>query len=313
MPSCELDLPALVRWEEIDSLLDWPSIRLATLGPSNDNPFLSDDTSKAFRMVQRALTRWAPRDLYTMEILETEGHFILNDPRNNLPLTHGFIDLKMKLLREYKEFSAALVGKNFIIDWKTSKGTLDKVWETRLADSWQGKLYTVGDGCQHIIFRGISQNEDVGERECIFQMPPAEEVQGQVFQQFRLYRAMMLMHEDFITPELPSWSRHMPYACGAYRHECTYKLDCTTNSAPYINIPVEILHKPVSYSSGERLALCPEKHRRYLIQREGLDPSVTSDEDDSEDTDETNLGNAVHRGLQEAYNQLRELRLKGTL
>ncbi len=303
----------MIKWEELNEHLDWPAITRAIAGKREQNLFTNPADAKAKSMVIRALSRWAARDFNIMSLKRTEEHFDFPDPLTGDPLSHGYIDITLELLRPYKTFVEKYVGKTFVTDWKTTSGALDAVWHDRLSSSWQGKLYAVAKGCTHVIYRGIAQNPDTGEREVIFELPPPEQLLDQVLHQFRAYQRQLKDFDAHTTETNPTWSRHMPYACGAYGRKCPYKTDCDTNSSPFIIFPPEVIAKPLSYSSGERFALCPEKQRRYLAAREGLDPTVLVAEEDQEDTDETNLGLAVHRGLEEAYKQLQIIQEKGTL
>lgn len=299
----------MIKWEQIDAHLDWTAIKAACRGgiPPVESPTMfaaPDESAQALRMVERGLRRWAARDLYTAEIDGTESHF------NFRGLAHGFIDLELRIVREYKSFTRDHVGKKAIVDWKSTKGALDAAWVTRLEHSWQWKLYAAAQGAEIMIYRGIAKSE--GEREVILDLPPVEDLEEIVEHQFRGYHEVLRLHDSRTNIRHPAWNRHMPYACGAYAHKCPHVEDCTKHTSPFVIIPPEILAKPISYSSGERLALCPERHRRYLIAREGLDTTL-GEVDDLDETEETRLGSAMHRGLEEAYKQMKTLRESGKL
>ena len=202
-------------------------------------------------------------------------------------------------VRPFKTIEQAYVGKTFVLDWKTSRATLDKTWEDRLFDSWQWKLYASYYGAGLVFYRGVNDRDDT--RELILEPPP--DVSAETEKQFRQileYRNTLINNR-----EMP-WPRNMPSACGAYGRECKYQEDCRTEGYVRDYVPVSSVNAPLSYSSMSRMMLCPEKHRRYILEHQGTGPELA-------DTEETARGRAVHRGLEEVYKQLALLQNEGVL
>lgn len=318
-------MPTIRDWNEINAYLDWDAIKRAVRNPATAETllFAPPGDGTVLKMIERALVRWAPRDCYTMEFVATEQHLFLPPEGGTqgmlyngvslpmrAPIAHGFLDNIWVLRTPWKSLDETMVGAVFINDWKTTRGTLDKTWVDRLEMSWQWKLYAAMSGAEYMIYRGVGVRE--GEREHIMKLPPAEILREVVQHQFAGYKAAAALYESRTSPEHPAWPRHMPYACGAYGNKCPYTDDCVTNSSPFVTISSGVLEKPWSYSSGERLSLCPERHRRYLIRREGLDLSEDPG-DNLDETEETLLGAAFHRGMEEAYKQLKQLKEQGKI
>lgn len=310
----------IVKYDTLAVHLDWNRIKLAVRGTDEEKlMFSTASEGNAVKMVERALRRWGPRDYATMEIAGIEEHFEFYDDDvkegriEEIPIAHGYIDLRLILRNEWKQLAGPMLNQTFILDWKSTRSALDASWADRLRKSWQWKLYAAATGTKYMIYRGIHVKEGAGsEREEILALPPIEDLQAIVVHQWRHYRKMLWENERQVESDHPSWSRHMPYACGAYAHKCPYTDDCETQTSPFVLISPEILSKPISYSSGERLALCPERHRRYLINQHGLD-LTRGKVDDLDETEETLVGSAFHRGMQEAYTQMKNMKETGVL
>ena len=244
--------------------------------PEGAKPLPEFDYEDARSMVWRAAEKWLPKDLESLTLLGVEESFEFSviGPRFRQGV-HGYYDLRGST--KDPEFDS-VVG--IIVDWKTSRNTLDGLWRSRLIDSFQWRIYARASGSVLVAYRGLNRKGEV--KELILRVPESntQEVEEQVI-------GLGSMRAALVDQELPVWPRNSPNACFAYNEQCPYYADCQGNSMPRVRLD----HAPLSYSQMNSLMLCPERTRRGIIaDREGK-------------PEESLFGNAVHRGLAELWRQ----------
>lgn len=238
------------------------------------------DFEDAKRLIWNAAEKWLVRDLRELIVAPDGFEKRMSLEWGGSKPMKGYIDMEGQLRGTIKPF-IDYAGRPFVLDWKTSKNTLDTEWRERLIDSWQWRIYHAATDCGVIIYRGLSRNGDTKE---LLIAPPEttkREVQEYV-------SGALAMRNALVTLGAEVYPRHKPYACHAYGRECPFYTDCDN----YDSIPRQALEdKEMSYSRLEHLLLCPEKHRRLIIEA-GAD-----------DSEETTFGQAIHRGLAETWRQ----------
>lgn len=252
--------------------INWSQVKIVIETQGEGKPRLADwDVEDAVRMCKGAYERWGEKDVKECkELVSLETEFscaIATDVS-----FHGVIDLG------YKNNNDEII----IIDWKTSRSTLDINWQQRLIDSFQWRMYAAATNAKRVTYRGINRKSPVEFRDCVIEVPestPAE-VYGQI-------AGIYAMRSSLVSAQLPVWPRNSPRACFAYGDRCVHLKDCQGYSMPR-GIPN--LHE-ISYSQMDEFLLCPEKYRR-----------TQGDEKDKDE--ETLFGTIVHRGLAEVWQQL---------
>lgn len=277
----------MYKLEEIINHFDLTEVRKAVQGEIEGGLVLFE-VQPCFDMVWVAIEKWLARDAYVFDIQATEEHFTTFKH-----LAHGITDLRGIIKRPFKTIEEQYVGKQFVLDWKTSRSTLDKTWQDRLEGSWQWKLYAAHWDTGLIFYRGVNPRGETRE----FILEPPEDVYYSAEQQFRQIKES---RDNYLVKDIFPWARNMPFACTAYGRDCEYIPTCHSEEYPRNTKElIKEIQSPLSYSSMQRFMLCPEKHRRYLLDQAGADLQGN--------TEETSKGRAVHRGLEVVYNQLMEL------
>lgn len=258
--------------------VDWEAVAREILNVREGCPKLPEfDFEDAKKMVAAAAQKWLLQDVLDLEITNIENAFSLSG------IGRGVIDLQGRvrgLTRDTADYS----GARILFDWKTSKNTLDTKWKDRLIDSWQWRLYARATNAHLVGYRGISRST-LQCRQILIEVPWTNEAEVD-----RHFRGIAEMRRALVAAQLPVWPQHAPFACGAYGRECVFLADCRSGACP--PKPIEYLSE-LSYSAAERFLLCPELARRTMIS------------DESQDTEETLFGNAVHRGLAALYQQVK--------
>jgi len=221
------------------------------------------DREDAEKMVEEVVDSWLALDYKKYDFVAVETDYSAYG-------MHGVIDL---LLRD-KE-SQALV----VIDWKTSKNTLDATWRQRLVDSYQWRMYAHLVNAQKVIYRGI--NRKLEKKFIEIEVPKDNYIVVE-----RQLLGINLMREG--VKNLSVWPLNTQ-SCYAFGRQCPYYLDCQGDTMP--RKVVELT--PLSYSQMQDFLLCPERCRRRRIDPQGK----------GEDSEETSIGRAVHAGLAEIYQQ----------
>ena len=261
----------------------------------NEKPLATYDAEDARVLVWNALERWLESDVKDLLITHVEQKVWVPIPGAPAAVT-GVLDMQGQirgLEKETKPFS----GGRIIVDWKTTGGKLDTTWKNRLLDSFQWRLYSYFLGAKLFNYRGISRDGET--RNLLIEVPETND--EEVIEYLSGASKMM---GGLISSDLEVWPRHMPYACNAYNRECPFYNDCRDYEA-IPKMPVRFLERfkngviELSFTRLERFLLCPEKERRALVDKDSLE------------TDETNFGSSVHRGLAAAYKQVAEMFMSG--
>lgn len=224
---------------------------------------------------------WLPQDIDDLVITHIEKkepyHFAeLPNPINIVCDIRGSFT-------GYNNLFRSVMGKAFVLDWKTSGGELDDRWSNRHVDSWQWKIYLYFTRADVFVYRGISRK---GRTRQIV-LPRYEGLDEDVERQIS---GVNKMRSSLIGDAV--WPQSMPSACGAYGQRCTYWDDCRENKMPKdIVIP-----KSLSYSAMDTFLLCPEKNRR--------DELVKLLDGERTESYEQKVGQAFHAGQAEIYRQL---------
>ena len=245
--------------------------------PEGAKPLPEFDEEDARKCIWLAAEKWLERDLNKLVVtgIEQEFEFLVTSLKFNQRV-HGFFDVVGACADpEFKEKSSV----NIVIDWKTSRNTLDATWRQRLIDSFQWRIYGHAAHAELVSYRGINRKGET--KELLLRIPHtnSQEVEEQVL-------GLGSMRAALVNLELPVWPRNSPNACFAYNSQCPYYEDCEGYSMPRVCVD----HSMISYSQMNNLMLCPERTRRGII-------------DEGQGTEETNFGQAVHRGLAELWRQ----------
>lgn len=237
------------------------------------------DIEDARRMVVAAAEKWLLKDWGAWADVKTE--LSLSYSIGAWGQINGIIDLTGTLQTSKQPF---------ILDWKTSRNTLDEEWSRRQKDSWQWRLYSLMTGATTVIYRGLSRPKlDRGKwkcdtREIVLEVP---ENNGEIVGAY--LDGVIGMRQTLVEMGLDVWPMYKPGACGAFGQVCPFLPDCRQGTMPRS----KVMDRDMSYTQLERFSLCPEKHRRMLLDGVGKDES-----------EEALFGQAVHRGLSDLYSQV---------
>lgn len=249
------------------------------------SPLSNDEFEMAKGMVWTLAENFAARDVNNFDIEATELRFELVGIKDQIAPLVGYIDVCGTIkddctLKPFNDFR----GKRIVIDWKTRRGELDTRWKERLVDSWQWRIYTYFYGADLMLYRGVNDEEE--SREIIIKVPDTNKVEVEEYLQ-----GAFLMRRALTDANLEVWPRKMSsQTCEAYGRTCPFYDECRENTMPRQALP----DRSMSYTQLENFFLCPERSRRLLL---------LEDEGDSEST---RLGQAVHRGIEEVYKQIKE-------
>lgn len=275
----------------------WNRLDIEKVAEAIKHPALSDyDFEDAKMCVWAAAAKWLIRDLDVF----SDSILVEYEKRINFSIegeaceVKGIFDLwgNFKSISVHKQFEN-YEDSCFIIDWKTSRGSLDTAWRKRLIYSRQWRLYSAIVDARVFMYRGIQRSTKLGEepdcKEIIIEVPRNNKIEVcQQTAQLLVQRARLIKNSY----EFPIWPKNMPDACFQYGRECPYLVDCESNNV--VNYIPDLGH-PMSYSRLKTFQACPERHRRDLLAKS---QDLTEDE-----SDDTIFGSAVHRGLAELYTQ----------
>lgn len=263
----------MIQLDDILSSVDLEKVQQAICVYEQDEKPMADfDIEDARKLVWTAAEKWLVRDLTEFTLDRVEKEQIINDFK-------FVMDLSGMILGNNKPFQD-FGNKRYIIDWKTSKNSLTTEWKDRLINSWQWRLYSDVVDASLFVYRGLSRNGDT--KEVLIQVPE-ENGQEALEQRISIGREIHALRDIGAAV----WPRNMPFACGAYGRDCEFMKDCQDYSMPK-GVPPE---KLLSYSYMSTFQLCNEKARRYAMGH------------NNDNSDETNFGRAVHRGLAELWRQ----------
>lgn len=248
-------------------------------GP-NDRKLTDYEVVTVKNMVVRAAGEWLEDDRKSLGIFTIE---------KNVEIPFDYADvcnppLLFKRARGIVDISGFYRGKEkrfwdfpFVLDWKSSRSTLDAKWVSRLVDSWQWRMYAHALKAKVVIYRGISE---CTAREFLIEVPDtnSDEV-------VEYLRGVWSMRQTLIDAEMQVWPRHMPGGCMAYGRQCPFYQDCVSYSMP----PQAIESKAISFSEIENFMICPERSRRAIIAQ------------GTSGSDESYTGVAFHRGIAKVY------------
>ena len=256
------------------------------------------DTDAARECVYYAAHRWLVRDYETIILDAIEEKKTIHNFKYVMDIRGRFNGNGSVKLQEGRSVRVRpfgpLKGKKLIIDWKTSKNTLDQNWVQRYHDSWQWRTYLFAEQADVFIYRGIRRrnyvNGDLETKEVIIHRSEDPRLDEIAANQINLMKAQ---RDNLIQLGATPWPMNRPNACYKYGYQCKYIDDCWAGTFPVGDL--DISH-PVSYSRMEEFLLCPERFRRNAIAR----VKVEAEEEESESAA---FGNSVHRGLAEIYKQ----------
>jgi len=279
---------SLPEFSDLKKLINWEKVAKQIATPEECEKLLSaDDFKEAKKLVWLAAETWLPRDYVEFNIhgVEEKYEVLLKDCKRNVK---GYFDLRGTIngiSRPFKPYK----GRHFILDWKTSRNTLDQTWKDRLVGSWQHLIYAWQYNekfgiIPSVIYRGISRNQDT--REILMEIRPVD------IEETERYLKQAANIITLLEPE-EVWFMNKPYSCNAYGKECIRLVDCEDFS-----MPRRLIDKgqAMSYTGIKLLGLCPERYRRDKLDAE--DQKVKSD------SEESLLGKGIHRGLAEIWRQI---------
>jgi len=263
---------------EILATLDLAAIEAAILnGPDGRPCLLAHEFLTAKEICWAASEKWLVSDLNEFDASSVGFEERFDIVLGGYP-TRGFLDFRGQYKRRENR------GSVCIVDWKSTSGTLDLTWQTRLVDSKQWRLYSIiPPGADYISYRGI--NAEGKTREVylnVSSMPPLQESMDNFFG--GVGDMMAALSPRSLYPQ------NKPSACGMFNSVCPFKQDCDNGTEPRYLLPVEEI--ALSYSGAQRFLQCPEKYRRIKTAEAGIDGSEA-----------TRTGTAVHAGLESIWRQ----------
>jgi len=266
------------------STLDWDTIH-SRMDNLCRNP---GDFYDAKRLVVLAVDKFLPRDLVEFDLISLEETTFHQPPPLTLPIRQT-TDIRARFKGRFPTY-APYKGHEILLDWKTTGGELNTEWRRRYLHSWQWRIYShFSPRVRAFAFRGLSRSTyDVTE--LMIEVPKTN---GEEVTHYLTSSELLLRSQQ----ERDIWVRHMPWACKAYGRVCPFVESCLQYTMPrgtVDNIPY------MGYTLYESFHLCPERFRRNQIVAEiGVERGLL----DSEVSDETLIGTAVHEGLKEVYSQ----------
>lgn len=260
----------------------------------------SFDEDAARECVYFAAHRWLERDLEAFRVESLEETNIIDGFKFVTDMRGAWTGKGSAKVQEGKSYRprnfSTLANKKFILDWKTTKSTLDSDWQDRYIDSWQWRHYLAFSGAETFIYRGIRRrsqiNGDLETKEIIIH---ASEDPNLIRASQNQIKQIKGNRDNLIQLGITPWPMNKPGACHKYGYDCPYINDCWAG-----NPDDRVLDKdhPVSYSRMEDFMLCPERFRRNALASRD---AIEGEEQDISES--SNFGSAVHRGLQEVYKQ----------
>lgn len=261
---------------EILPTLDLESVEAAILNDPGGKPvLLAHEYESARAMLWNAAEKFLVSDLnnFVASSLGLEEKFTIT--LGGYPV-RGFLDIRAEYSRGQDK------GKIVVVDWKTSSGELDLVWQNRLIDSKQWRLYAiVPPGADYISYRGVSTKGKL--REVYLNVKSMPSLHKSIEDDFGGLGDML----KALAPR-EIWPMNKPSACGAFGRVCPFKPECDNGTSPRYLLPVEEI--ALSYSGAQRLLQCPEFYRRMKHAGPGTDS-----------TDSSRMGTQFHAGMQKLY------------
>lgn len=269
---------------EILATLDLDAVEAAILNDENGKPqLLAHEFQDCKAMVWTACEKWLVSDLDMLDAATLGIEEEFNIQLGGCPV-RGFLDIRGQYTKGYEDTGGSLKGRVLIADWKTTSGDLDAIWQSRLVDSKQWKLYSVvPPSADFVTYRGV--NAKGKTREVYLKAYTVPDRQQHMEEYFG---GVWDMIKSLATRD--TWPQNRPHACGLFGSTCPFKGDCERDAAPRYLLPVEEI--ALSYSGAGRMLTCPEKFRRIKRAEAGIDG-----------TDATRTGSCVHSGLEEIYRQ----------
>jgi len=267
-------------FDELKERIDFEAVAKAVLGGLDKFP--EGEFEDAKRIVWALCENYLARDVREFALEEPEQKLLITGLPNQTAPIKGYLDLHGHLRGTCKPF-VAYAGEAFVLDWKTTGGSLDTQWKNRLMDSWQWRIYAHMTGAAMAIYRGVNREEET--REVIIEVPQTNSAEVREYCEGGLG-----MRGALVQAGLTVWPRVMKkHSCEAFGRECPFWDDCRDYTMPRQSLP----DKEMSFTQFERFFLCPEFHRRLILEPE------------ADGGEESFFGTAVHRGMAEVYRQAR--------
>ncbi len=268
-------------FEELMGSINKEEIEAEILRREEGDKELKDyELSEVKSLIWLAGEKWLIRDLTEFTLTGTEVD-ILTLPDKNGYRFHAFIDVTGHIKGVKKPFDK-YQGLPYCIDWKTTSKELDNIWRNRQISSWQWQNYSHLTDAKIFIYRGISRKETL--KEVILKVPEINSFEVTEFNESVGGQIKYLVDNN-----IKVWPRNKPFACSAYGKTCFYINDCENFSMKQ-EVPKM---GNLSYSFVNKFLLCPERARRELIEIGDI----------SDNTDESNFGKAVHKGIANLWQQ----------
>ena len=282
----------------------WDSLDHVKIREAIEQPGVSlYDAEEAREVVFAAAYRWLLEDLEQLTVDSVEQELVTPDTNFKfvLDMAGTFTGKGTKIIQydDRKYSPAALTkfrGAKYNLDWKTTKKNLDARWQDSYEGSWQWRDYLAETGAEYFVYRGIKRRskpeDEVETREfCIHRS-----VQPDLVEVHKInLTGTEAMRDALIDRNEVPWPQYRPSGCKAFGRACPYTDDC---AAGLQFIPLGNLTKgrALSYSRKEEFALCPERHRRSVLDKLALAEEGNSGP-------EAEFGKAFHRGIAELYRQ----------
>jgi hypothetical protein len=237
------------------------------------------DLESVADMIWGVCDKWLSRDTKWMYLQGIEERYNWNGES-------GIYDVRGTFTGDAPEY---LRGKTFIRDWKTSSGELDARWAERYNNDNQWRMYLWQSDADIFLYSGVNRKGDV--REIYLHRPDnlSDQVRSQLM-------GLDLVQQAYLDAGLTVFPLSQPSACSAYGRRCARREECTGFTMP------RRTPKPWNWSPSamSKFSLCPERFRRYQIDREdGLGAGG-----DGDTGPEARVGTAFHAGIAEIYKQV---------
>jgi len=247
----------------------------------NAAPLPEYDASDALLLVDRFIEAYLEQDRKDFAVTGIEQRVTIPWSSIESPLeTRGVIDMEGVFT------SGQYEGRRFIVDYKTHRGPLDSRYVRSQVESLQWQIYAAMRDASLALYRLASREQPV-VKQVILEVPPWSAANIQEF-----LAATAGIVGSLVSSEALVWPRFglLNGYCHKWNETCRYYRDCTGQPPPK---SLTASQAALSYSSLQTFARCPELYRRSRL--------LPKDQDDG--NDDTRFGQAVHRGLAEAYRQ----------
>ena len=245
------------------------------------SPLPEYDASDARLLVERLIEAYLDDDRKQFAVTGIEQRVAVPWSSIEEPIeSRGVIDLEGVFT------SGKYEGRRFVIDYKTHRGPLESRYIRSQIEGWQWRIYAAMRDASVFLFRMASREQPIVKQVAI-EVPSSNSQDVQEF-----LASMSHIVGPLVTMQTPVWPRTglLNGSCHKWNETCRFYKDCTSTPPRQA---LSASQAALSYSSMQKLARCWELFRRSRLLSK----------DDDQGNDDTRFGQAVHRGMAEAYRQ----------